>query len=53
MKIKHKEKRKAWIIHSEKLISFHEQEDAEIFEAEEDTFWMYISGLVSCGYKIK
>lgn len=47
------EKKKAWIVHTEKLISFHEEENSEIFEAEEEAFWMYIRGLVTCGYKIQ
>ena len=44
---------RAWIMHSNKVISFHEVETSEMFEAEKDMFWMYLQGLVACGYKIQ
>jgi len=45
--------KQAWIIHNEKIISFHEVPGAIFYEAEEKIFWEYLFQLVDNGYRIQ
>lgn len=45
--------KQAWIILTEKIISFHLVENAELFEAAEREFWRYVVSLVNVGYRIQ
>ncbi|MGN0350253.1 MAG: hypothetical protein ACI4ES_01275 [Roseburia sp.] len=44
---------RAWINENLKVISFHETEEAEVFEEREEAFWNYIMALVKCGYRLQ
>ena len=45
--------KKAWLIRETKVISFHEVEGSDLYEAEEDEFWTHILYLMNQGYRIQ
>lgn len=45
--------KKVWIRHADKLVSFHEVDNTELYEAEEREFWAYIVSLTNQGYKMQ
>lgn len=45
--------KRAWISHENQIISFHEMDSDEIYEAEEDIFWNHIIMLVTNGYRVQ
>jgi len=46
-------KKQAWILHTKKIVSFHEVPGAEFYEADDADFWKYIFHLVEEEYKIQ
>lgn len=45
--------KKAWLIRETKVVSFHEVEGSELYEAEEDEFWKYIISLMNQEYRMQ
>lgn len=45
--------KKAWLIRETKVVSFHEVEGSDLYEAEEDEFWTHILYLINQGYRIQ
>lgn len=45
--------KKAWIIEETAVVSFHEVDDSDLYEAEEDEFWTHILNLINQGYRIQ
>lgn len=52
-KEQHRLIKRAWILDDIALVSFHEIDGANLFEAEEDAFWGYILELIKQGYRVQ